>query len=1134
MKTFKKVLCLLLSIVMIFGTVSTVAMAEDGAQLSYSDKYVANRDDKVGADLLLDELDKLLADMDIKEEVDLTVTKITIDLTSVNGLCDTLDLLKTLLTGLQGAIVKAALGDLGDDVNFSTWEKDMTRGSQDITILKELIELLGANASVISGVISNNNGEGYSLGVLDSFIDLNDLLGEDGVSGIIKEAIFGIVADDDAQADAYYSQYKNDVDAFVYGPLLQELAGEYLAGFTMDASTTVEDLICAVFNAVLDEYVVSLIAELNVDLASSEVAVLQKLAPYINLKGSTYDLSDIKLDANAPLEDQLNDLVGKVFAQIVPTYKDKWVSGSWTNISENIEGLLKYVASESGVIENAASMTLDEVVMAVIGIILDNVDLGNLENGVAECKTLEDMAKAALINAARDMDITYQYSNDESYLVVLGDIIAAFMYDNFNITDLNGAPYRGSQGDDLWTVLNYVWNYFLFDEGINDFVALGSKKTDTFFNKLDSVLDYFGETKAKGVSFDSKVFLLGNSKEKGLLDSVFTLDIENILAITIIPALETAGDVSAVEFIYNTLKNVLNNWSGKTMLSSYVKGAAFTNLLSNNGIANIANALLSVLNERINSFVVLVMFVTTFFLEGEIPTLDAATATISNFTYTGNVATPKVTVKVGSTTLTQNVDYIVLTDAKDMGTATATIKGIGLYEGKLSASYKIVLGNVSGLKTTSTTTGIKLSWSKVTGADKYNVYIDGKLKATVTGTSKNFTDIASGVKSFKFKVEAVDNESGSTSSASITASTLPAKVTSLKAASKTTNSVKLTWKAISGVTGYRVDQKVNGSWKKIATVTTNSYTVSKLSPYTSYEFRVRAYVTNNGAADPGEYSSTLSVRTALGVVDDLKVSTKSSTTVTLKWGKVTNATGYTVYKSTDGKTWTKVASTTSTSYKVTKLTAKKKYYFKVAAYSKATGKAVYTTGDVISAYTKLVKTSKVTVKSTTATTAKLSWSKVSGATKYIVYKSTDKKTWTKAASVEGTSATVKKLSSGTKYYFKVVPYSSKIKTYGDDSSVVTAYTVVGKVTNLKSTSRTRSTIKLSWSKTTGAKGYTVYKSTDGKKWTKVASTTGTTYTVKELSKNTTYYFKVKAYSKATGETVYGAFSDSCKVKTTRF
>ena len=64
---------------------------------------------------------------------------------------------------------------------------------------------------------------------------------------------------------------------------------------------------------------------------------------------------------------------------------------------------------------------------------------------------------------------------------------------------------------------------------------------------------------------------------------------------------------------------------------------------------------------------------------------------IKNMEYTGSKVEPKFTVKYGSRTLTLNQEYTVLCDSKEVGTATAIIKGIGeKYVGEKIVTFKII------------------------------------------------------------------------------------------------------------------------------------------------------------------------------------------------------------------------------------------------------------------------------------------------------------------------------------------------------------------------------------------------------------------------------------------------------------
>ncbi len=75
---------------------------------------------------------------------------------------------------------------------------------------------------------------------------------------------------------------------------------------------------------------------------------------------------------------------------------------------------------------------------------------------------------------------------------------------------------------------------------------------------------------------------------------------------------------------------------------------------------------------------------------------------------------------------------------------------------------------------------------------------------------------------------------------------------------------------------------------------------------------------------------------------------------------------------------------------------------------------------VSAAETKISAPSNVKVKSKTDTTVKLSWSKTNNATKYIIYFSEYKtKGYKKYGTTTKTTATVKNLESGSKYYFRI-------------------------------------------------------------------------------------------------------------------
>ncbi len=145
---------------------------------------------------------------------------------------------------------------------------------------------------------------------------------------------------------------------------------------------------------------------------------------------------------------------------------------------------------------------------------------------------------------------------------------------------------------------------------------------------------------------------------------------------------------------------------------------------------------------------------------------------------------------------------------------------------------------------------------------------------------------------------------------------------------------------------------------------------------------------------------------------------KSNTSAYLNWNSVKGATKYKVsYKASGDKSW-KSVTTTKHAKTVTGLKEGTKYTFKVTAVTKS--------GNHTSMTTSVTTLKPVTakVKSKTDKSIKLTWSKDSNATGYIVYRRTSKNgSWVKVNSTKTNSYNVTKLKGEKTYYFKVVAYT---------------------------------------------------------------------------------------------------------------
>ena len=246
----------------------------------------------------------------------------------------------------------------------------------------------------------------------------------------------------------------------------------------------------------------------------------------------------------------------------------------------------------------------------------------------------------------------------------------------------------------------------------------------------------------------------------------------------------------------------------------------------------------------------------------------------TSVTYNGKAQTVAVTVKNGKTTLKAGTHYNVkFSNNTKIGKATVTITGIAKngYSGTKTLTFNILPGKVAGLKVASqSTSSIKLTWSKLSGATGYRVYRhDGKKWVKVADTKNNsytISKLKAGT-TYKYAVRAYTTVGKATywaaSYPNITTATKPATPT-LKATAGA-KSATLSWNKISGATGYEVwmSTSKNGSYKKLTTINKNAtvkYTAKNLKKGTTYYFKVRAYKTVSGKNIIGASSAIKSVK----------------------------------------------------------------------------------------------------------------------------------------------------------------------------------------------------------------------------------------------------------------------------------
>ena len=164
----------------------------------------------------------------------------------------------------------------------------------------------------------------------------------------------------------------------------------------------------------------------------------------------------------------------------------------------------------------------------------------------------------------------------------------------------------------------------------------------------------------------------------------------------------------------------------------------------------------------------------------------------------------------------------------------------------------------------------------------------------------------------------------------------------------TVNSATLSWKPVSGAIGYRVYRKVGSNWVKVKTLSGTRYTEKGLAPYSTYQYKVKAYKKKSGKTFWGKASRVQSV-TTLPKAPKFKAFSSTKDAIRVNWQGV-KCDGYQLYMSENGGAYTKVATIKGASagtYKVKDLKSGTKYTFKLRAYGRRADTNGVITGTMI-------------------------------------------------------------------------------------------------------------------------------------------------------------------------------------------
>lgn len=1103
--TFKKTLCFILTVVMLLGTMTASFSALD---FGYGMNWFLKKTNEENTKVVLDEIDKTLKEENIYEKLVLiektalsNELAITVDFTSVNGMCKTIDTIKSIFSNpVVWLTAKLALGDIGD-ADFSSWQSNMKRGSQDIKILNELVELLAANTDVIAKFLDGS----LNLGVASAFINVKDLLGEHGASGFMKDLIVGLIYDKDNDRENFDRAYQKalvNFDAFILEDVLKDvLTGEngLIPGLTLTNDTTFDTVIKHAFDIIWDKYAAPMVNSFDIDWTNSSDPTLRKIDSVLELKGSKIN-TDLPFDDSKKFTEQINDILGFIAVQLVPGYPN-WQSGSFEKVGENLTALYKYIASQIGI--STASKTDSQIAYEVFYPILSNITEGELlpyTQGIKDCKNISEVITAVLRNVATINGVPVTTAENAGINAVLGDIFT------HSVSHTISLGYADGSGTDIWKVLDDIINIFLYDVGMAKAWNLTELRSSTVFKKLDEVID---RTKIFGTvlpqEYKCEVFF------PKLLKAVSEFDINTLFDMVAVGLMNKFGDETVMRILYNAVYNLLKNSFNREILVPCATNNPLQNAFANASLKKMVASFLPVLNSEKQDILPPLIFLAAALLDDATPQVSS----IPDQLYKGYPATPKLTVYHDGKLLYEGRDYrIDYVNNNAPGAATAVLVGKGDYSGTKEIGFNIRLDFSSGIRAVSSEAAVAVSWQPVFGADRYEVYFDNELKATTTQAAASVSNLVVG-KEYSVKVRAITASGYSADSNTVTVKCTDGSEVLVPGGVGTIftfageSSVDLSWQRAEGATSYKVYLNDN-----LETVTTDTFAnIINLQPDTTYTVRVCA---SNEFGNSQFSFVEIRTKKTLSPVASLSA-TPLAGKAALEWTPVEGAKGYEILQQS-GNMWISVAKTAQTNYTVDGLLNGTEYTFRVRAYNDS-GIGGFSPAASAKPVSPVAQVKNLKAKATSKTLT-LTWSKSAGAAGYVVEQYKDG-AWKKLATVSAASYKVQKLSPNKSYKFRVRAFSSD-GIYSDYSAVLTAKTAVAAPTGLKTSGTSSTAFTLSWKKVTGAKGYVVYKYTSGS-WKKVGSTTKTSLTIKGLKANSKVKYRVRAYDSAK---VYGDYSAS--------
>ena len=385
-----------------------------------------------------------------------------------------------------------------------------------------------------------------------------------------------------------------------------------------------------------------------------------------------------------------------------------------------------------------------------------------------------------------------------------------------------------------------------------------------------------------------------------------------------------------------------------------------------------------------------------------------------------------------------------------------------------------------------------------------NIFIKKECKHTWDAgkITKQPTSTATGIKTYTC------TKCGATKTETLPVTKL--KAPTAKAIVNANGGFTISWNTVAGADKYDVYYD-NGTGYKLLRTVTGTSTTTGTAPYgKKYSYKVRAVNSKNSAVTSAFSAAVTAINNKKLQTPTLKATVNANGSFKLSWNKVTGATRYGIYMLESNGKYKWIKSTSATSWTTGTAQYGKKYTYKVFAVNDNTSaKSAFSSAVSATNNKKLQSTTaKVTVNANGS--FKISWNKVTGATKYGIYMKQANGSYKWIKTVTGTSWSTAVAAYGKQYSYKVLAANNN-KSAQTFSNVVNAKNTKKLQTPLlKVAVNKNGSFKLSWGKVAGATSYQIYMKQANGSYKLMKTTSSTSFTTAVAAKGKTYSYKIKA------------------------